>query len=98
MYLLRSKKEPIVGGFLDPMIVLDDEKLLMKAACNASASGMVNIRLQGIVGFNLGTHNVTIGDTGEYLVGDNLVMDFLRFSSRVLLGGSNVMASLIIYI
>lgn len=96
MYLLRSRKEPIVGGFLDPMMVFVDEKLFMKAGCEASVSGIVKRRLQGIVGFNLGTHSVTIGGTGVYLVGGSLVMDFRRFSSRVLRGGSDVMASLMI--
>jgi hypothetical protein len=41
-YLLRSRKEPIVGGLREPMTVVSEEKLLEKAGLEEIAAGILN--------------------------------------------------------
>ena len=96
MNLPRIKKDPIVGGFFDPMIVLADEKLLTKAGCELIVVGMLNRCPQGIVGSNRGTQSAAIGGTLLYRVGGILFTIERRVSSNALLGGRDVMASLMI--
>lgn len=78
------------------MIVLADEKLLTKAGCELIVVGILNRRPQGIVGFNRGTQSVAIGGTLLYRVEGILFTVERRVSSNALLGGRDVMASLMI--
>ena len=54
---------------------------------------MLNKRLQGIGGSNLGTQSVTMGGTGLYRVGTGRSILSLSFCNKSFRGGSEVMAS-----
>jgi hypothetical protein len=93
--LLRSKYEPMVGGFLDPMTVILDEKLLVKAVCEDMVSGIRKIRPQGMGGSRRGTQRVISGGCGVNSVGGAILMEERRFSKSNERSGTSEMAVLI---
>jgi hypothetical protein len=60
--LLRSKYEPMVGGFLDPMTVTLDAKLLVKAVCEEMVSGIRKRRPREWEGLGEERIRLSVGD------------------------------------
>ena len=78
-YLLRRRKEPIVGGLREPMTVESEEKLLEKAGWEEIVSGILKSLPHGMGGSNLGTQRVTRGGLGIKSVGVPLSREVSRF-------------------
>jgi hypothetical protein len=66
--LLRTRYEPIVGGFFEPIRTLPETKLFTYAGWDEIVSGTKKIDAQGILGSKRGTQRETMGLPLVYLV------------------------------